>query len=114
MQKKPGVASVNRIFKNKSVILVILTCITFIHCPKVTSSDQMCRELFKAKNRVESPGQACMEFFTIATAGSSRDTQGGEIAFNSSLLQCYIFYDKWQSCKDKSPYWLEGALFPLK
>jgi hypothetical protein len=100
--------------KTKPNLYILILSFFFLHCPKVTSSDQMCRELFKAKNRVESPGQACMEFFAIATAGSSRDTIGGEIAFNGSLLQCYIFYDKWQGCKDKSPYWLEGALFPLR
>lgn len=104
----------NKLFKNKSKFFILLLSVTFLNCPKVTSSDEMCRELFKAKNRVESPRQACMEFFTIATAGSSRETPGGEIAFNGSLLQCYVFYDNWKSCKDKSPYWLEGAVFPLK
>jgi hypothetical protein len=83
--------------------LFIFTC-NGVH---VSSSDEICREMFKAKNEVQSPTQACLDFFVIASLGIPSDSPGYQISVDGSILQCYIYLDKWQGCKEKSPYWIE-------
>lgn len=93
---------------NNSIILILFfLLISTCNGVYVSSSDEICREMFKSKNEVNSPTQACVEFFAIASLGIPPDSPGYKISVDGSILQCYIYLDKWERCKDKSPYWIE-------